>query len=708
MVLGSKFPACIVWGSDLITIYNDAFRPILGAKPEALGRPFNEVWSEAWDEIAPIADRAFAGEATFIEHFPLVVERNGYPEETYFTFCYSPIRDETGGVVGFIDTVIETTSEVKTRTALQAESERLRGLFQQAPGFMCILRGPDLVYEVANKAYMQLVGLNRDIIGKPIREALPEVEGQRIFEHLDEAMRKGKPFTGRNLRAFLQRTPSAPPTEVFVDVLFQPLRGEGGGVTGIFIEGVDVSERLRAEAALRESEARHRQIVNSAADYAIIATDLEGRVHTWNEGARRVLGWSEEDMLGQTAERIFTPEDVAANEPAKEMRTALQNGVALDERWHLRKGGERFWANGELTPLRDDAGSTVGFVKVLRDRTEQRRAEETLRQHGILVESMTEGVSLSDEHGFILYTNRAEDRMFGYGPGELVGQHVTVQNAYSPDENRERVNAVMARLKAHGSWEGEWRNRRKDGSEFITASRITAVEIHGRRNWLCVQRDITDAKRAEEHQRLLINELNHRVKNTLATVQSIASQTFKGGHESAKREAFEGRLFALATAHDVLTREHWEGAELREIVVKALAPFQSDGLERFDLAGPELRLIPRSALALAMAIHELAVNAAKYGALSIASGRVIIRWLVSPGEPRHLTFRWEERGGPTVAPPTRKGFGTRLIERSLALELSGQVKVSYEPSGVVCVIQAPLEDETRLRHSIGVGCFANR
>jgi hypothetical protein len=112
MVLGSQFPSCLVWGPDLITLYNDAFRPILGTKPEALGRPFSEVWSEAWDTIGPIAERAFAGEATFIEDFPLVMKRHGYPEQTYFTFCYSPVRDETGNVAGFLDTVIETTGKV--------------------------------------------------------------------------------------------------------------------------------------------------------------------------------------------------------------------------------------------------------------------------------------------------------------------------------------------------------------------------------------------------------------------------------------------------------------------------------------------------------------------------------------------------------------------------------------------------------------------
>jgi PAS domain S-box-containing protein len=137
-----------------------------------------------------------------------------------------------------------------------------------------------------------------------------------------------------------------------------------------------------------------------------------------------------------------------------------------------------------------------GLGIAFRDVTERRRAEEAQRTHAMLLHSMTEGVSLSTMDGTIVFTNPAEDRMFGYEPGELIGQSVAVQNAYPPDENQSRVGAVIAELKAKRSWEGEWLNRRKDGSEFITASRITAIEIEGRTHWLCVQRDVTEAKRA--------------------------------------------------------------------------------------------------------------------------------------------------------------------------------------------------------------------
>ncbi len=695
VMLGSQQPMFVAWGPARTMLYNDGYAALCGKRhPAALGQTFSEVWFDLLDQVGPILDRAYMGQSTQMDDIQFTMLRNGYPEEAHFSFSYTPVRDEAGQVAGMFCACNEITEEVRARATLKAESERLREMFQQAPGFMALLRGPEHVFEFVNDAFLQLVGHRRDLVGKAVREALPEVEGQGFFELLDGVYTTGEPFIGRAMQIALQRTSDRLAGGHFVHFVYQPITDCAGKVTGILVEGYDVTEQVRAEAALRASEERNRQILNSATDYAIIATDLGGRITRWNEGARRVLGWTEEEIVGQPVHCFFTPEDVQSGRPETEMRLAREDGVANDERWHQRKSGERFWAVGELTPLRDDACKIVGFVKVLRDRTEQRQAEDTLRRYGALVESMTEGVSLSDEDGVIIYTNPAEDRMFGYEPGELIGQHVTVQNAYEASENVRRVEDVIAQLKVRGSWEGDWRNRRKDGTTFITASRITTVEINCRPHWLCVQRDITQAKRVEEQQKLLINELNHRVKNTLATVQSIAAQTFRDVDEESrpKLKAFEERLFALARAHDVLTRENWEGAELREIIAEVLEPYRRLAGERFEIRGPHLRLSPSMAVALAMAFHELATNASKYGALSLPKGRVSIHWTLTPGDLPSLTLEWRESHGPSVLPPTRRGFGTRLIERSLALDLRGTVRLTYDPSGVICRVEAPLKE----------------
>ncbi|MFL5204868.1 MAG: sensor histidine kinase, partial [Microvirga sp.] len=245
----------------------------------------------------------------------------------------------------------------------------------------------------------------------------------------------------------------------------------------------------------------------------------------------------------------------------------------------------------------------------------------------------------------------------------------------------------------------EFLHRSTDGRESWT--RVSGIPLRDREGQisgaLSVIVDIDEIKRSEEHQRLLINELNHRVKNTLATVQSIASQTLRNAPTTEDaRDALEGRLLALSRAHDVLTRENWEGAELREIINEVVEPYLRQKTKHFEIEGPHLRLIPRTALAIAMAIHELATNAAKYGALSVPSGCVFITWTVTSESLPHLELRWQERDGPPVSRPTRRGFGTRLIERSLATDVGGHVQLTYDPAGVVCVMNVPLSDETRM------------
>ena len=204
-----------------------------------------------------------------------------------------------------------------------------------------------------------------------------------------------------------------------------------------------------------------------------------------------------------------------------------------------------------------------------------------------------------------------------------------------------------------------------------------------------VFRDTTDRKIAEEQRDLLIKELEHRVKNTLAIVQSIAAQTFRlGGVDPAVQRVFEDRLITLSNVHGILTQQSWDSAELHDIVHSALRAHGALDVQRFSIDGPVMRLTPQSAVALSMAVHELATNAVKYGALSVEAGHVELNWSVADGRFR---WSWRERGGPKVVPPKHKGFGSRMIERALALQLSGKVAIDYEPDGVVCTIDAPLE-----------------
>lgn len=238
---------------------------------------------------------------------------------------------------------------------------------------------------------------------------------------------------------------------------------------------------------------------------------------------------------------------------------------------------------------------------------------------------------------------------------------------------------------------------RKDGRVIWLSVRSSPVRA-GNGHLLYVVRvvqDITEHKASERRQKLLIDELNHRVKNTLATVQSLASQTARGAPTPAAfRERFEGRLIALSKAHDQLTVHHWESSDLRGLLSGSLAPYAGAGSERIVLRGENIVLRPRAVLTLAMVFHELTTNAAKYGALSVAGGRIEIFWQPVQAENdgrRMLQVEWIEQGGPAVAEPQQRGFGSKLIEGSIAAELGGSARLSFEPTGLSCAISIPLE-----------------
>ena len=454
-------------------------------------------------------------------------------------------------------------------------------------------------------------------------------------------------------------------------------------------------------ATLLQREERLRAIVESAMDHAIITADFEDRITGWNSGATRLLGWEEADVLGRPLRLIFTPEDCAAGIPELEMRRALEEGKATDERWLIRRDGTRFYAMGELMPLHD--GGLLGFLKILRDRTAQRRAEEALRdseeRYRLIVDSARDyAIFTTDLKGRITTWNRGAREVLGWEEADAIGRPNAI--LYTPEDHLVGVpEAEMAEALAKGRAEHDRWHLRADGvriwgTEVVTPLQDANGVTHG---FLKILRDRTTQKREEEQRRLLLAELNHRVKNTLAIVQSFVTQTARGTASAAVlREALGTRLDALATLHDLLTREAWRGTGLADVVYATLAPYD-DNVEHAQVRGPELRLVPNAALVLSMALHELATNAAKYGALSVPDGRVEVTWrLDRPAEgagSAMLDLLWRECGGPPVAPSPRRGFGSRLIEASVTYQLGGTVRLAFKPEGVECRFQVPLSNK---------------
>ncbi|GGX92125.1 PAS domain-containing hybrid sensor histidine kinase/response regulator [Pseudoduganella dura] len=256
LMLNSAFPMFAAWGPQLAFLYNDAYAEILGGKhPQALGRPFSEVWAEIWQAISPIVDEAMRGHATYHENLPLTMQRNGYDEETWFTFSYSPMRDEDGRPAGVFCACTETTEQVLSARHRAEEIERMRQLFQQAPGILAVVRGPEHVFEIANDAYRRLIG-REDVVGRAVAEVLPEVRDQVFTALLDEVYETGEPHVGNEMPILLRRRPDSELEERFVNFIYQPIRDHRGAVSGIFVEGSDVTAAVLAMRALQEANSR--------------------------------------------------------------------------------------------------------------------------------------------------------------------------------------------------------------------------------------------------------------------------------------------------------------------------------------------------------------------------------------------------------------------------------------------------------------------
>jgi PAS domain S-box-containing protein len=332
------------------------------------------------------------------------------------------------------------------------------------------------------------------------------------------------------------------------------------------------------------------------------------------------------------------------------------------------------------------------------ERAGRLRAEAALRESEarfhLMADSIPQLAWMANPDGWIFWYNQRWYDYTGTTLEEMEGWGW--RKVHHPDHIDRVVARVQHSWQTGEPWEDTFPLKGRDGRWRWFLSRALPVhdDAGSVARWFGTNTDITELREAEERQKLLLAELNHRVKNTLTAVQSLAGQTLRSAESlEAFGETFGARLLALSRSHNLLAREAWQGADLGEVVAETLAPYRSVGDEtRIALGGPAVRLGPTAAVTLGMAFHELSTNAARHGALAVAAGRVAVEWGIDwrGGKTPALELCWRESGGPAVAPPQRSGFGRRLIERGLAHELGAEVGLDFTPAGLQCRIRLPL------------------
>ncbi len=477
----------------------------------------------------------------------------------------------------------------------------------------------------------------------------------------------------------------------------RPYRTIDNVIDGVVLTFTDISERRRAEIERGHLAA----IVDSSKDL-IIGHTLDGTITSWNDSARDTLGHSADKAVGKSLALLLLPPG-SPHAPTL-LHVCVKTEPAEFEMQWLHQNGTEVPVAVTCSPVHDSAGKVVAGSLIARAMGERQRADKALkdseRRLAQLIEQTTAGVALVDTNGHFVLVNPAFCAIVTRSAEALYV--LRMQDVTYPDDVPHSMGAIKQLVASGKSSQLEKRYARSDGSPIWTGNSFSMmVGDDGQPpHILAVVQDISERRQEAQHREMLLGELNHRVKNTLASVQSIALHTLFGAASlEAFKDVFISRLLALSNTHNLLAADAWKGVGLREIVSAELVPYRrigrNQGQTQAELQGEDVTLTPKTALALAMALHELTTNAAKYGALSVPQGRVAVHWELRQRDARSwLHLQWRESDGPKVTPPTRKGFGSRLISDGLAYELDGTVSLEFPPEGVVCSIDFPLSEES--------------
>ena len=474
----------------------------------------------------------------------------------------------------------------------------------------------------------------------------------------------------------------------WIEVTLAPVKDATGATPAWILCSLrDATQLNTMQESLKVSEQRFRALADNIAQLAWMA-DSKGSIFWYNKRWFDFTGTRMADMEAWGWQRVHHPDHL--ERVVQKWKANIRSGQVWEDTFPLRgANGAYRWFLSRAMPIRDHTDTIVLWCGTNTDITEQRLATQRLRQKARLIEMSHEAIFSWNLQGAIVSWNRGCQELYGYTQSEAIGR---VSHELLRSQHPVPLEEIISTLKEEKAWSGEILHFAKDGTKVWVDSRHELITMGGQRLVLETNRDITERRKADEVRNMLVAELNHRVKNTLAIVQSIAGQTARS---SASLDqfvtSFRGRLHSLANAHNVLTDAHWYGADLRNLVNSQLA-VTLGSTENVFMQGDDVFLSPQSALQFTLVLHELGSNAVKYGSLSCPLGRVEISWKRMGTKGEKLDFVWRESGGPAVSSPQRRGFGTLLIERSGGLpHMSTSLK--FDPAGVECHIEANLDDD---------------
>ncbi|MBB2675757.1 UNVERIFIED_ORG: PAS domain S-box-containing protein [Rhizobium esperanzae] len=460
-----------------------------------------------------------------------------------------------------------------------------------------------------------------------------------------------------------------------------------------------VIDRLHKVQALQATTERFSIVVEKARDYAIFVADAQDRIVDWHKGAEKVFGWTAEEAAGMSCSELFTPEDRTRGEDRNEIETARREGSAPDVRWHLRKDGSRVFVDGSTVCLRNPDGSVRGFLKVGQDVTERRRTEQRLYESEALQRSLIAGVPQlvwrARSLGHRIWSSPQWERFTGQRNEDSAGMGWL--DVIHP-EDRDLVMAAWRDAEAKGGLDCENRIRRASDGEYIwhhsRSLPATGLEFE----WLGTCTDVQQLKELQGRQEVMLAELQHRTRNIVAVIRSLSLKTIESSLTLDDfAEAFSRRLAAVARVQSLLSRLGEDQRVTFDELLEAELAAHVGGKEKIVLDGPRgIRLRSRAIQTFALALHELATNAVKYGALASPRGGLTIRWRLrnEGGGAPALFMEWVETGVENMpsddAPPQGSGYGRELIERALPYQLKANTTYEIGADGVRCTILAPI------------------